>query len=226
VKKPISWSNLLLNGLAAITAGCALATTISLVSNRSAGQTPQPVAALAKDTLLSNWGEITARGHWIGSESAPVVIAEFGDFECPYCAEFEHVVRDAISANGGKVSLVFRHWPLRAHRFAYPAARASECAADQGMFLAYHDLLFDKRDSLGLISFDEMARRSGVPDLALFKRCDTKPGSVATIDQDASLARAIGAHGTPAVIVNGLLLARPPDSAALKALIAKALGVN
>ena len=78
-----------------------------------------------------------------GSPQAPVIIVEFADFSCPYCREAEGTMKSLLAEYQGKVSLAYRDYPLReAHPHAQLAAEASRCAADQGRFWEYHDLLF------------------------------------------------------------------------------------
>ena len=70
-----------------------------------------------------------------GPATAPVVIEEFADFECPSCAGFEPVIRQIKTIYGDKVRVVFRHYPLtQIHPKAYDAARATEAAGMQNKF--------------------------------------------------------------------------------------------
>ncbi|MGO9901433.1 MAG: DsbA family protein [Solirubrobacteraceae bacterium] len=74
--------------------------------------------------------------HLVGPPDAIVVI-EYADFECPYCAILAALMRDA------PVRRVFRHFPVRSsHPRAWPAACAAEAAALQGRFWEMHESLF------------------------------------------------------------------------------------
>ena len=71
----------------------------------SAGQ-PQPVAANIKDVKLS--GE-----PFIGNPKAPVTVAYWSDYQCPYCKKFEttsfqNVLKDYVAS--GKVTIVFKDY--------------------------------------------------------------------------------------------------------------------
>ena len=115
---------------------------------------------------------------------------------------------------------MYRHWPLTSiHRFAYPAARAAECAGRQGRFEAFHDLVYAKQESLGLKTFAEFARESGVSNLRAFASCIATTTSVPAIEADISEALRVGGIGTPTILVNGYRLPEPPDSAALATII-------
>lgn len=85
-----------------------------------------------------------------GNADAPVVIVEFSDFQCPYCAR-HHVdtqpVLDEQFVDTGKVRFVYKHFPLPNHPQAPAAGIAAECASDQGAFWEMYDLLFATIDT-------------------------------------------------------------------------------
>jgi protein-disulfide isomerase len=84
-------------------------------------------------------------GHAIGSDSAPVTIVEYADFECPACAQFAILtgpdVRQRLVATG-QVRWIFRDLPLDMHRNSFTAHHAAQCAAEQGRFWEMHDQIF------------------------------------------------------------------------------------
>jgi protein-disulfide isomerase len=174
----------------------------------------------APDTVrVADWEKYLIGGHVRGPRDAPVTILAFGDYECPFCARFEEEAGRILAAYPTQVRMVYRHWALPRHRFAYPAARAAECAADQGLFWPMHDLLYAMRDSLGLVSFDELAVRAGVRDAGAFEICVRRTDPVSVIDDGALHAKEAGGTGTPTVIVNGLLFRRGVDSAYVAQLV-------
>lgn len=213
------------NLVATVTAACAVLVTI-LVARRELFSSPSTsaIAPPSQPVPVQNWDSISGFGNRTGIESATVTIVEFADFECSVCRRFAISSLKGIRTNyGDRVALVFRHWPLPYHRFAYPAARASECAADQGRFYAFHDLLFLKQDSLGLKPWEAFAREAGVQDIRRFSDCTAIAKPVGNIEADIAAARATGATGTPTIVVNGRRFPTPPDSAALDAIVRKAL---
>ena len=125
-------------------------------------------------------------------------------------------LRGILADYPADVAVIFRHWPLEYHRFAYPAARAAECAAKQGRFDAFHDLVYDKQDSLGLKSFSSFAIESGVHDVNDFDKWNAMTSPVEAIDAGRTDARALKFTGTPAV----LAYSQAPDSAQLHQLVA------
>lgn len=168
---------------------------------------------------VPDWRQYAAGGHRIGPPGAAVTIVEFGDYECPACAAFQKTLEAVLAAHPQDVALVYRHWPLPFHRFAYPAARAAECAAAQGRFPQFNQLMYAKQDSLGLVPFDDIAARSGVTDLASFRRCNRQTGKVAAIETDIAAAEKLGGSGTPTILLDSLRLQFPPDSLELEKLI-------
>ena len=114
-----------------------------------------------------------------------------------------------------KIRWVFRHWPLPYHRFASPAARAAECAADQGRFEPFHDAVYRWQDSLGLIGWSQFAIAAGIPDTLAFTKCNAVPGPNAAAEADARVAVELKGKGTPLVIVNGLRFPGVPGQAEL-----------
>jgi protein-disulfide isomerase len=179
---------------------------------------PQP------DSPVANWDSLLQTPWRIGPQSAPVTIVEFGDFECLVCATFANHALKGVRANyPDDVAVLFHHWPLPYHRFAYPAARAAECAGAQGRFVQFYDLMYTAQDSLGLKPFAQFAADAGVSDLPAFERCNTMVGTVPRIESDKALALRTGGRGTPTIVVNGKMLGGVPDSAAFDGIIRTAL---
>jgi protein-disulfide isomerase len=201
-----------------VVAVCATLATASLLTGAGANRERARPAARPDSVKVPNWEKYLVGGHSRGPANALVTILEFGDYECPFCARYAAKVDSILAAYPAEVRFVYRHWPLPNHRFAYPAARAAECAHHQERFWQVHDLLYAKRDSLGIISFSEFGRRAGVPDARAFDAClaDSKP--VPVIEQGIRDAQASGGTGTPTLIVNGLMIRRA-DSAYIARLL-------
>jgi protein-disulfide isomerase len=87
--------------------------------------------------------------HVNGALDAPVVLVEYGDFECPHCGRAYPIVKAAQRQLGETLALVWRQFPLsEAHPHALRAAEASEAAGAQGRFWEMHDMLFEHQDAL------------------------------------------------------------------------------
>ena len=84
----------------------------------------------------------------LGSESAPVTIVEFGDYQCESCYHWFHTTRATIIDNyieTGKAKLVFIDLPFLG-RDSPKAAQASYCAEDQEKYWEYHTMLYNFQD--------------------------------------------------------------------------------
>ena len=89
---------------------------------------------------------ITAEDHFYGNKDAEIVIIEYGDLECPYCAAVHPTIHQLLKEYDGKVAWVFRHFPLSIHKDAHIKAVAAECAYEDGgdtAFFKYLDATYD-----------------------------------------------------------------------------------
>lgn len=92
---------------------------------------------------------LTGVGYDLGSVEAPIVIVEFSDFGCPYCAQHALETFPAIDQEYIKDGKVFyKHVPFVMGRFpnGEKAARAAECAGEQGQFWAMHDMIYEHQN--------------------------------------------------------------------------------
>lgn len=207
---------LLLNAGAVFVAICTVLMVSLAVWERISARSPVSRPERPPPTRIENGGEIARAGHRHGPEDAELTVVVFSDFECPVCSVFaERTYPDLEARYPGRTALVFRHWPLSGHRFAYPAARAAECAAQQGRFFEIHDLLFSSQRQLGFKSFRDFASEAGVPDLLAFDACYSSREPVPAIERDIEAVRMIGGIGTPTVILNDWLLVGGVDPALL-----------
>ena len=84
----------------------------------------------------------------LGSESAPITIVEFGDYQCEACYAWFHNTRDTLIDNyieTGKAKLIFVDLPFLG-RDSPTAAQASYCAEDQEQYWEYHTMLYTFQD--------------------------------------------------------------------------------
>jgi len=172
---------------------------------------------------VKNWNQYIFTGRLIGPSDAALKIVEFADFQCPGCRALNPTLQKLRSEYPRDFAISYHYAPLPYHAYAYPAARAAECAAEQASFVAYHDALFASFDSIGVISFTELARRAHVPNLAKFAACASRKEPVRRIDADKSLAfDTLNISGTPTVLVNGQMYAFAPRIAELRQMIERA----
>ena len=150
-----------------------------------------------------------------GSESAPVTIEEFGDYQCPPCGAVHPELEKLKADYGDRVRLIFRHYPLVSiHPNALAAAHAAEAAGLQGKFWEMHDQLYRGQKSWERASdaparFATYAHNLGL-DAERFARDMNSTEVDRRVVADHERARSLGVDGTPTFFVNGRKL--PPTA--------------
>ena len=141
-----------------------------------------------------------------GPEDASVVIIEFSDFQCPFCARFFQDTLPLILRDyGERVRLVYRDFPLaQIHPFAQKAAEGAQCAfeQDEDAFWAYHDLLFANQNALDDASLKGYAQQLGL-DADDFAECLDSGRFTREVQEDLADGVAAGVQGTPSFFING-----------------------
>ena len=141
-----------------------------------------------------------------GSPDAPVRIVEFSDYTCPYCRRAESILSELRAKYQGKVSQAYRDYPLREiHPHAQMAAEASRCAAEQGKFWGYHDLLFANSEKQTPDDLRIYAHALQLDDKR-FDSCLSSGQYKPQIEQDVQDGARAGIVGTPAFFINGIYL--------------------
>jgi protein-disulfide isomerase len=142
--------------------------------------------------------------HVRGPADAEVTLVEYGEYECPYCAE-AHVELAALEQRyGSALRLVFRHFPLRqTHARAFDASLAAEAAGRQGRFWELHDLLGRSRKDLSDERIRALAGKAGL-DVERFDADRADPALRARVERDVESGLASGVNGTPTLFVNGV----------------------
>ena len=172
-------------------------------TDRSSNLAADPTAVVVED-----WARYAERGQRLGPTEATVTIIEFGDYQCRYCREAEAHLAAIRRQYGTDVALIFRHFPLVVESASYAAARAAECAGEQGAFWPFHHRLFGSRDwQIGdtTETLKQMGVAIGIADEAAFETCVASDTSVPTIAADLKAVAELDIPGTPAFLVNGRL---------------------
>jgi protein-disulfide isomerase len=141
-----------------------------------------------------------------GPADAPVTIVEFSDYQCPFCARSEPLVKEALGAYPSQARLVYKHFPLTAiHPQALPAALAAAAAQKQGKFWEMHEKLFANQRALAPEQIAQYAREIGL-DMARFESDIQSDTVKAAVQEDVQLGQRAGVRGTPTIFVNGKIL--------------------
>jgi protein-disulfide isomerase len=150
--------------------------------------------------------ELRPGGPARGPDDARVTIVEFSDFQCPYCQRATPVLQEIATRYPRDVRIVYRHLPLDSlHPRARASAEASACAADANKFWEFHDQLFANSRALSDEDLRKYAATVGI-DAASFDECVRTRKHAAAVEADVQEARRIGVTGTPAFVVNGILM--------------------
>ena len=160
----------------------------------------------------------------LGPENARVMIAEFVDFQCPFCRSSQPTIRELLKTYGNEIRFIFKHLPLESHSEAFAAAQAAFCAGQQGSFWQYHDALFGSED-LSPDALNKLASNLHL-DLPKFSACLTSNESRLAVQKDLDEARRVGINSTPTFVINGRLFRGALSVEQFKAAIDKELQAN
>ena len=137
-----------------------------------------------------------------GRSTAPIALAEFTDYECPYCARHAQTVGPEIEkrfVDTGQLRYAFLNNPLPFHAHAKLFAAAAACAGAQNHFFDMHDALFSKRpESKEAILMIARAKFINEPR---FADCLENQDTQEQIEQEVESANSLALHGTPAFVL-------------------------
>ncbi|MEA1922260.1 MAG: thioredoxin domain-containing protein [Pseudomonadota bacterium] len=148
-----------------------------------------------------------------GPQDAPVVIAVFSDFQCPYCAKLNPILRQVLKKYPRQVKLVYKFLPLTSiHKDAMRAAIAALAAERQKKFWEYQDALLQSYRELSEARLVEIAKTIGL-DMERFSRNRKDPRLVNRVREDMKEAGDNNIRSVPSVFINGRQLkSRSPKS--------------
>ena len=146
----------------------------------------------------------------LGPEDALLTIIEFSDYQCPACRRNHEVVRELRQAYQDRVKWVFKDFPMPSHKWARGAALAARCAAEQGKFWQYQDLLFASQEELSTDRLTQLARELEV-EMEPFSQCLAAGKFSAHIDRDVEQGRKYGFNTTPTFVINNRVIPGAPS---------------
>ncbi|MEU8777429.1 thioredoxin domain-containing protein [Streptomyces sp. NPDC048606] len=178
-------------------------TDTSAGSSAAAGSDSGPAAEL-KALARREAGDKLA----VGRPDAPVVLIEYSDFRCGYCAKFARdtepeLVRKYVE--DGTLRIEWRNFPIFGAE-SEAAAKAAWAAGQQDRFAAFHEAAYAegaKEKGFGEERLVELARQAGVPDLERFKADLTGEAATAALKKDQDEGYRIGVRSTPSFLVDG-----------------------
>lgn len=147
--------------------------------------------------------QVAAIGPSRGRADAPVTIVEFGDYQCPFCRQFEPTVESVLKQYPQHVRFVFRNYPLTdIHPEALHAAQAAVCAEKQGKFWPMHDAIYADAAPLGIGSLRALAKKVGL-DSQKFEACVRSQAPNEVIHADMQAGEDLDVEATPTLFIDG-----------------------
>jgi protein-disulfide isomerase len=137
-----------------------------------------------------------------GSPDAAVVITEFADFQCPFCASARSTLDQLLREYPHKVKLEYRNFPLAFHADSMLAHRAAAAAGEQGKFWEMHDLIFSNQRAMKRDDLFAMARNLNL-DMDRFAADLQSEKLLRKISADFEEGKRRGVDGTPTFYIDG-----------------------
>jgi protein-disulfide isomerase len=145
---------------------------------------------------------IASHDHLQGAMDAPVILLEYGDYQCPYCAEVHKMIKTIQQRLDRQLCFVFRHFPQKQlHCRSQKVAEASEAVAAQGKFWQIHDILFERQKSLRDGDLVEYANELGL-DLYQFLQAIAQHRYADRVAEDVHSGRQCQVTHTPTLFIN------------------------
>ncbi len=161
----------------------------------------QSVPSNSQDAL------VRADSNKIEAPGSKVTLVEFGDYQCPACGAAEPVVEKVRNEYKGKITFVFRNFPLPQHANALVAAEAAEAAGAQGKYWEMNEILYAHQNDWSNSSdptniFVGYAKDLGL-DTTKFKDSVTGNKFDQKIKADETDGNTLGVNSTPTFFLNG-----------------------
>lgn len=174
----------------------------SLQGEGAATATPASVTSLVEYCEANDTNCVSK-----GSEEAPVTVVEISDYGCSHCRDFNlEGTADALDEAYVQSNQV--RWislPYASSATTRPAAEAGLCAAEQDLYFAYHEAMFEQFGTAGAYTRDGIlsaAEAAGV-DLGPFAECIEEGRYAGAIQRNLTTAVSAGLRVTPTFFING-----------------------
>ncbi|MGH7237819.1 MAG: DsbA family protein, partial [Candidatus Saccharimonadales bacterium] len=150
----------------------------------------------------------TPTNHVEGQGKDGLKLVEYGDYECPYCGEYDPIVKQVASIYDQQITFQFRNYPLtEVHPNAFAAGRAAEAAGIQGKFWQMHDVLYQDQNQWVSAKDPEPIFVSYAQQLSLneakFKQDFSSNKVNNLINADEAEGNKLNIQGTPTFYLNG-----------------------
>ena len=155
---------------------------------------------------------VANRDHIQGSIDAPIMLLEYGDYECPYCGAAYPIIKAIQERLDKRLCFAFRNFPLvNSHPHAQHAAEAAEAAGAQGKFWEMHDILFENQEALDDEDIVQHATTLGLDGGRVIG--EVLAGThTPRVREDFRAGARGGVNGTPTLFINGVRHEGGPDA--------------
>ncbi|NJL11382.1 MAG: DsbA family protein [Calothrix sp. SM1_7_51] len=178
----------------------AILDSVQVYQQKQQQKVQQNRQAFLQDLQINPQG-IVGESPATGPIESKVLLVEFSDFQCPYCAEAHKTLKKFMAKHQNEVTLVYKNLPLTdIHPQAIAAATAAWAAQQQGQFWPYQDALFTNQKLLGEGFYLDTAKKLNL-DVDKFQKDRLLANG--TIQKDVELAYNLGLNGTPFFVMNG-----------------------
>ena len=142
----------------------------------------------------------TDADHVLGRLDAPLVIVEYGDYDCPHTRRAHGFLEQLLAADPDGLALVFRHFPLRhLHQNAQRLAELTQAIRDPEQFWKAHGRLMSLRHmSLELAEHELAELGHSISELS-----GRSAESALVVQGDVDRGQRDGVHSTPSFFFNG-----------------------
>jgi len=142
----------------------------------------------------------TDADHVLGRLDAPIVIVEYGDYDCPHTRRAHGYLAQLLKECAGGLALVFRPFPLRhIHQNAQALAELMQAIADPARFWAAHARMMAERRMSMEVAESVLAELGfDMPELAR-----ASAGAALAVQADVDRGLRDGVHSTPSFFFNG-----------------------
>ena len=200
-----------------LVSGIAVVAGLALILALGQRQAPTPGALNVPPT---SYDPGLVSGETLGRADAPVTLEIWSDFQCPFCGQLartylpqlvsEFVVAGQVRIVPRDVDFVGRGVPNE----SVEAAVGASCAADQGKYWQYHDILLWNQAGENEGAFSEARLRQMADQVGLdrgrWDECRSDPDRAAGVALTTSEALAAGITGTPTLVLNGVATSGMP----------------
>ena len=177
------------------------------IANEAVGGFTASVTSSARVATIERSDLETADDPYKGNKNAPVTVVEFVDFKCPNCKVSAPILADIVAKYPEKIHLIIRDFPAESlHPGATQLAEVGYCAAAQGKFWQFHDIMFANQDTIPEVltaeDINSIATTIGA-DPTRLQQCATSEEAKREVNTDYLLGVSAGVRGTPTFFING-----------------------